>query len=311
MSQARSLTRMKYWLMEMRAPFFTATVVPVFLGTAIAWAVGGVFHLGYFLLTLVAALCLHAGTNIANDYYDHLSTDDEINEEYVSPFTGGSRMIQKGLMRPNEVLTEAIILFAAGSLIGLYLVWVRGPFILLLGLIGVFSGFFYTAPPFRLVNRGIGELVLGINFGVLEVLGAFYVQTRTLSWEAVVAGLPVSFLIAAVVYINEFQDYAADKAVGKHHLVVRLGKEKAVHGYLAIMGLPYLCIVLGVVLKMISPFTLLALITLPLMVRSYRNVRVSFHDSRKLAPSNAATIMIHLSVGLLLSLGYVLEKMIS
>jgi len=297
--------------MAMRAPFFTASIVPVLLGTAIAWGVAGVFHLGFFLLALVAGVCLQAGTNMANDYYDHLSTDDDINVEYVRPFTGGSRMIQKGLMRPKEVLIEAIILFVVGSLIGLYLVWTRGLFILVLGLIGVFSGFFYTAPPFRLVNRGIGELVLGLNFGVLMVLGSFYVQSKTLSWEPVVAGLPVSFLIAAVVYINEFQDCAADKAVGKDHLVVRLGKEKAVHGYLVIMSLAYVSVILGAVTQVITPYSLLALVTLPLMIRSYRNVRISYDDSRKLTPSNAATIMIHLLVGLLLCLGYILEKAIS
>jgi 1,4-dihydroxy-2-naphthoate octaprenyltransferase len=305
------MQRLKIWIVEARVPFLTASVVPVLLGAVIAWVVIGTFHWGLFFLTLVAGVCLHIGTNVANDYYDHVSSDDDINTEYVRPFTGGSRMIQKGIMTPREVLAESLVFFAVGCAIGLYLAWIRGPIILLLGLIGVFCGFFYTAPPFRLANHGIGEMVVGINFGVLMVLGSFYVQTGTLRWEPVAAGLPVTFLIAAVLYINEFQDYTADKAVGKDHLVVRLGKKKAVLGYLVIMGLAYLSVLLGVAVKVITPYTLLALVTVPLALRAYLNARKYYHNSLKLAPSNAATILIHASVGLLLCVGYVLERFIS
>jgi 1,4-dihydroxy-2-naphthoate octaprenyltransferase len=305
------LKRLNIWVTEARAPFLTASIVPILLGAVIAWAVSGTFHWGFFILTFVAGVCLHIGTNVANDYFDHKSTDDEINTEFVRPFTGGSRMIQKGIMTPREVLTESIVFFAVGCVIGLYLAWVRGPVILLLGVIGVFSGFFYTAPPFRLANLGIGETVVGVNFGVLMVLGTFYAQTGFLSWEPLAAGLPVTFLIAGVLYINEFQDYTADKAVGKNHLVVRWGKKRAVLGYVVIMGLAYVSVVFAVALKVITPYTLIVLITTPLAVRSYLNARKFYNDNMKLAPSNAATILIHSSVGLLLCVGYVLERFIS
>ena len=305
------LKRIKIWTTQARAPFLTASIIPILLGAVIAWVVAGTFHWGLFILTFVAGVCLHIGTNVANDYFDHKSTDDDINTEFVRPFTGGSRMIQKGIMTPGEVLTESIVFFAIGCIIGLYLAWVRGPIILLLGVIGVFSGFFYTAPPFRLANLGIGETVVGINFGVLMVLGSFFVQTGFLSWEPVAAGLPVTFLIGAVLYINEFQDYTADKAVGKNHLVVRWGKEKAVLGYVVIMGLAYVSVIIAVAVNVITPYALIVLITTPLTVRSYLNARKFYDNSVKLAPSNAATIMIHSSVGLLLCVGYVLERFIS
>ncbi|MFQ6091508.1 MAG: 1,4-dihydroxy-2-naphthoate octaprenyltransferase [bacterium] len=305
------LEKIKLWLTEIRAPFLTASIVPVLLGAVIAWVVTGSFHWGFFLLTLVAGICLHIGTNVANDYFDHVSGNDEINVDFVRPFTGGSRMIQKGLMRPKEVLIESILFFTIGCIIGLYLAWTRGPIILLLGLIGVFSGFFYTAPPFRLANLGIGEAVVGVNFGVLMVVGSYYVQTGKLSWAAAAAGLPVSFLIAAVLYINEFPDYAADKAVGKNHLVVRWGKERAVVGYMVILALAYASVILGVAVKAITPYALIALLTVPLAIKAYRNAKMYHNNSRKLVPSNAATIMIHLSVGLLMCVGYVLERVMS
>lgn len=305
------LKRITIWAAEARVPFLTASIVPILLGAVIAWVVTETFDWGLFLLTLVAGVCLHVGTNVANDYFDHVSTDDEINTEFVRPFTGGSRMIQKGIMSPREVLTESIVFFAMGCIIGLYLAWVRGPIVLLLGVIGVFCGFFYTAPPFRLANLGIGEAVVGVNFGVLMVLGSFFVQTQSLSWEPVAAGLPVTFLIAAVLFINEFQDCTADKAVGKDHLVVRWGKKKAVFGYLFIMSLAYVSVLFAVAVKVITPFALIALVTVPLTIRSYVNAKRFYNDSLKLAPSNAATILIHSSVGMLLCVGYVLERFIS
>lgn len=300
---------LKLYLEELRAPFFTASIVPVLLGTLIAWARTGVFRLDTFLLTLLGGVLLHAGTNVVNDYYDHVSGNDEANTRFVRPFTGGSRMIQKGLLSPREVLTLGLVCFAVGSLIGLYLSFRVGKVILLLGAIGVLSGFFYTAPPLRLVSTGFGELLVGLNFGTLMTLGAFYVQTRWLTWEPVWASLPLALLIAAVLYINEFQDMEADSSVGKTHWVVRLGRARAVKGYAWILGLTYASILLGVLLRLTSPWTLLGLLTLPIAWKGYAVAKVFYDDYLKLAPANAATVMVHLLTGLLLSLGYILERL--
>lgn len=298
--------RFKPWLLELRAPFFTASIVPVVLGTVIAWQRVGAFHGGYFILTLIAAMALHAGTNIANDYFDHRSGNDPVNVEFVSPFTGGSRLIQEGLLSPREVLMESLLFFALGSAIGLYLAWARGSIILALGLIGLFSGFFYTGTPINLASRGVGELIVGLNFGLLMTLGSYYIQARSLAWEPVIASIPVSLLIAAVLWINEFQDAPADHAVGKETLVVRLGRRRAATGYFLIMAATYLSITLSVLFRAIPPFALLALLTAPLAYRAVNTARLYYHDRLRLAPANAATVMIHLFTGLLLSLGYLL-----
>jgi 1,4-dihydroxy-2-naphthoate octaprenyltransferase len=302
--------KLHIWLEEVRAPFFTATIVPVVLGTAIAWGRTGAFHGGVFLLTLLAGLGLHAGTNVINDYFDHRSGNDEINVEFLHPFTGGSRMIQKGLLQPQEVLRGALTFFALGSLVGLYLTYTRGPVVLVLGLIGLFSGFFYTAPPITLARWGIGELIVGVNFGLLMTLGSYYVQTRSLAWEPVVASIPVTLLIAGVLYINEFQDAPADQAVGKTHLVVRLGRQRAVIGYEIMMAATYLSIVLGVLTRWITPFALLGLLTLPIALQAVRTARVHYDEYLHLAPANAGTIMTHLLTGLLLSVGYLVDKVV-
>jgi len=298
--------KLKSWIIELRSPFITATVVPILLGTSIAWARTSVFNLEYFLLALVGGVFLHLGTNVANDYYDHKSGNDEVNKEFVRPFSGGSRTIQSGLLTPREVLSGALLFFALGTSIGLYLAWARGPFVLVLGLVGLFSGFFYTAPPVNLASRGIGEIFVGVNFGTLMTLGAYYVQTQMLTLEPFVASIPVSLLIAAVLYINEFPDYAADKAVGKNTLVVRLGRGRAVYGY-ALMTLGAFASIFVSVLGGVAPIqTLIGLVPLPLALEATLHARRFYFNSIALVPTNALTIVCHLFTSLLLSLGYLL-----
>lgn len=295
---------------ELRAPFFTASIIPILLGSAIAWSRGAPFSPGLFLLTLVGGVLLHAGTNVANDYFDHKSGTDDINVEYVNPFTGGSRMIQEGLLSPRQVLTFSLALFAVASVIGVRLAAVRGPFILLLGAVGIFSGFFYTAPPFRFAHRGLGELFVGLNFGVLMTLGAYFVIAGKFDREPVLASIPVALLIIAVLYINQFQDYTADRAVGKNNIVVMLGKKKARIGYIAILLFVYAWILITALSRSTSPFTLLALLTFPIAFGAMKRLLTNYERTRELAPANAATILLHASVGALLSVAYLLDRII-
>ncbi len=298
------------WVIKMRAPFFTADLVPVLLGTALAWARTGTFNLWYFLLTLLGAVCLNAGTNMVNDYFDHVWGSDEVNTEFANPFTGGSRLIQMGLVKPKEMLWQGIGFFVAGSLIGLFLAYTRSWAVLWIGLFGVFCGYFYTAPPFRLAGTGLGELVVGLCFGPLMVLGAYVVQTRTLAWEPVIASLPVMLLITLVLWINEFQDAPADAAVGKTHLVVRLGRRRATTVYGTLLAGVYLSLVAGVLFAGVTPFALVGLLTAPLAWKAYQVARVHYDHPQELVPANALTIRTHLLTGLLLALGYLIQGVI-
>jgi 1,4-dihydroxy-2-naphthoate octaprenyltransferase len=299
-------SKIRVWLAEMRAPFLTAAIVPVILGTCVAWASTGIFLLDVFLLTLIAGVFVHIGANISNDYFDHRSGTDDVNEEFVRPFTGGSRMIQRGWMTPREVLAEAIVFFSLGGGIGLYLAYTRGIEILVLGIIGIGSGFFYTAPPFRLVNRGIGEIFIGLNFGVLMTLGAYFVQTQVLAWEAIFPSIPIAILITAVLYINEFPDYSADKSVGKLTAVVRLGRKRASKGYVVLMAALYLSILLPILLNLTNWYTIMGLATLPIAVLASKYVLRHYDQSLPLTPAYASTVMNHLLTGLFLCLSYLM-----
>jgi 1,4-dihydroxy-2-naphthoate octaprenyltransferase len=216
-------------------------------------------------------------------------------------------MIQRGLLAPREVLAGSIVFFAVAVLIGIYLAFTRGLLLLIIGGVGGLSGFFYTAPPIRLVTRGIGEVFIGLNFGVLMVLGSYYVQAQNLAWEPVVASLPVAFLITAVLYINEFPDARADEAAGKRTLVVRLGKRRAAKGYAVIIFAVFFSLIAGVTLRLESWYALTGLATLPLAVFAARHALVHYDNTLVLVPANVATILTHLLTGLFITAGYILH----
>ncbi|MBI2860878.1 MAG: 1,4-dihydroxy-2-naphthoate octaprenyltransferase [Chloroflexi bacterium] len=299
--------KLKSWRTAVRIPFLTASGVPVLLGGAIAWFTTGSFQWGLFLLTLIAGLLIHTGANVINDYFDHRSGNDEANREFVRPFSGGSRVIQLGLLSPVEVLAGALVAFFISALIGFYLAWTAGPLVLVLGAIGLVSSAFYTGGPLNWARKGVGELLVGLNFGILMTLGAYYVQTSSFSWLPVIAAVPVALLIAAVLYINEYPDYLADRQVGKNTLVVRLGRERATVLYALMMAGVYLSIAAAAAAGALPLTSLLGLLTLPLAVRAIRYARKYHSSSFELIPANAMTVTSHLATGLLLTLAFVWE----
>jgi len=280
--------------------------MPVLVCSAMAWHETGAFDWGHFSLALVSMVLIHAGANMANDVFDHLTGNDPCNTEYVSPFTGGSRFIQEGKIGPLKVLVAALACFALGSLVGLYIVWLRGLWILAIGIVGVGTAFFYTAPPLRLCYRGGGELLIALDFGILPSLGAYYVQAQQFSWGALVAGLPATFLITAVLFINQFQDMRADAAAAKRHWVVRLGRSRARALYYAlILGAP-VSLLAGVLLGWLPNLTLIALLPSALAIRMFRAAAAHYDTPDRLLPANAGTVAMHLLTGALMTAGIVL-----
>jgi 1,4-dihydroxy-2-naphthoate octaprenyltransferase len=287
-----------------RLPFLTATAVPVLLGTAIAWK-DGFLNPWLFLLTLIGVASFHIGANVTNDYFDHKSGLDEANLT-PTPFSGGSRMIQRGLLSARSTLKLALGAYLVGTALGLVLVWLRGGELLLFGAAGFLLGFLYTAPPIRLAYRGLGELAVGMGFGPVIVLGAYWVQAQRWSGEAVLASLPISFLIVAVLYINEFPDRAWDTRAGKRTLNSRLPVNVAVMGYAFLLGGAYLMILLGVAINALPAPALLGLLTAPMGWKAFKVLRRNFAYPYRLIPASATTIFSHLLTGMLLFLGYII-----
>lgn len=294
------------YLQELRAPFFTASIVPILVGTSLAFLHTGTWGWTMFLLALAGTVLIHAGANVINDYFDHLNGNDEANVDFVRPFTGGSRMIQNGLLTPREVLGLSLVCFALGSAIGLYLVARAGLVILILGIAGVLGGALYVAPRVSLVSHGIGEIVIGLNFGVLPVIGAYFVQTGEIRWEALLVSLPVAVLVAAILFINEFQDYRADMAVGKRGWVVRLGRRRSATVYAILILVWTVPIVVGVAVKALPLLCLAGLLPVLVAAKAIPTATRHYDSPSDLTPANGMTIVCHLSVGLLLTTALVI-----
>jgi 1,4-dihydroxy-2-naphthoate polyprenyltransferase len=292
------------FLRTTRLPFLTATLVPVLLGLAVAsWTNG--FSWWLALLTLVGACCIHLGLNVANDVFDTASGADEAN---VNPtqFSGGSRVVLYGLLSLRQIALLSLGLYAAGIAIGVLLAALRGWDLLWLGVAGALLSVFYTAPPLRLVHRGVGEIVVALGFGPIMTLGAYFVQAQEYDLEPFLVSIPVGILIALVLYVNEVPDRPADAAAGKRTLPVRFSKDVIVSAYAAAVALAFGLIVLFAVAGWTVRPTMIALAAAPLALPVYRALRDHYEQPYALMPAMAKNIQLHLATGVLLILGYVI-----
>ena len=291
-----------------RLPFLTATLVPVALGIAAA-ATQHRFNLGLAALTLLGAVAVHLGLNVANDVFDATSGADDYN---VNPtlFSGGSRVIQYGLVSLRQMIAISAVAYVVAIAIGLYLASVAGWGLLWLGLAGVLISFFYTAPPLRLVHRGLGEPATALGFGPIMVLGAYYVQTGHYALQPLVLSIPVALLVMLILYANEIPDRVADARAGKRTLVVRLSRKVVLQGYGVAAALAYLALVVGVVAGLLPWPTLAALLTIPLAVKTLRGLEQNYDDPYVLMGSLQNNVVLHFSTGILLVAGTLLSLLL-
>ncbi|MBN1164373.1 MAG: prenyltransferase [Candidatus Krumholzibacteriota bacterium] len=296
----------KILLRELRAEFLTASVLPVILAGALVRQETGTWNPSLFFLTLAGVICLHLGANTANDYFDHLSGNDASNREYIRPFTGGSRLIQNKLISPAIVLTMSLAFFCAALAVCFFLYRERGPVVIILGLIGLLLGYFYTAPPLRFAHRGLGELAVGLSYWLIGI-GTYFVQTASFSLQVFVATLPLALMTAAIIIINEFPDSKADALVGKKTLVVRWGRKRSIFLFQAVIISGYLPILAGTIGRLMPPLTLIGLLSLPLAAKAIATLRTRYDRPEQLAPASASTIICHLVTALLLTAAYLIS----
>ena len=305
MPKTSPLTKVFSGMVITRAPFLTASIIPILIGAT--WAVArysvSPFPWGLLALVLAGGIALHIAANTFNDYFDWTSGTDPANNNYFLPYSGGSRSLELGLISEKGLLRLAWVSLAIAVAAGLILMVVTGPLLLLFGLFGAFSAYFYTAPPLRLVSRkGLGELIIGLNFGPLMVAGTSYVITGQLHAIDFLVGVPIGLLTTAILWINQFPDAEADASTGKNHLVVVLGKERARWGYLSLLVVAF-GLVVALAVEGIMPWTaLLMLGAVPLAVSASR-VLYRHYGDRSLVKANATTIQLHAVAGLLLAAG--------
>ncbi|MEN9935502.1 MAG: hypothetical protein RLZZ387_2081 [Chloroflexota bacterium] len=285
------------WVMASRPPTLPAAVVPVLVGSAVAYAEGAFRPLPFFA-ALLAAVLIQIGTNFANDYFDFRKGAD------TAARLGPTRVTQSGLIAPETVLRATVLTFGLAALLGLYLVWVGGWPILLIGVLSIAAGVLYTGGPFPLGYNGLGDLFVFVFFGLVAVCGTVYVHLGTVPAAAWAAALPVAMLATAIIVVNNLRDADTDRVAGKRTLAVLLGKGFARGEYAALVVGAYLVPPLSVVLGLASLWALLPLLTLPLAAPQVRAMLT--RDGAVLNLALKGTGRLHMLFGALLALGLAL-----
>jgi 1,4-dihydroxy-2-naphthoate octaprenyltransferase len=289
-----------------RLPFLTATIVPVTLGILIA-ASHGFFDPIAALLTIIGACFVQLGLNVANDVFDTMSGADDAN---VTPtkFSGGSRVIQYGLVSLRQMATLSTVFYVLAGIIGLILLATHGSTALLvIGVVGFIVSLGYTAPPLKFVYRGLGEIAVALGFGPLMLLGAYVVQTGgALAWEPFVASIPVALLVALILYVNEIPDRRGDARAGKRTLPVRFSRTTVIAGYNVAVAAAYVVLVAGVAVGVLPIPVLLMLLTIPLALKVSRGLAPNYENPYGLMAIMGTNVQLHLRAGLLLLGAYLI-----
>jgi len=289
-----------------RLPFLSVTLVGCLIGLATAKAGGIAIDGAKAFLTIFFALVAHAGVNVVNDYYDALNGSDAANTERLFPFTGGSRFIQNGVIGLREMGIFGYALLASVIPPGLWLAWTSNAGLIWIGLAGLVVGWAYSAPPLRLMSRGVGEFAIVAGW-LLVTVGADFVQRGSYDLLPLLAGLPFALFVANILFINQFPDRAADAAVGKNTIVVRLGARTARWGYLLIALAGYGILLGGVAAGLLSTLTLAALLPLPLSLLAARRLLAHAERPAELAPAIKQTILAANLHGLILAATLVIK----
>ncbi|TAK01755.1 MAG: LLM class flavin-dependent oxidoreductase [Chloroflexota bacterium] len=290
---------------EILRPFaYTASVIPVLAGGALA-ALDEHFTWLPFLAALAGGVLLHSGTNIVNEIYDVRQGIDTI----VSP--RASHAIVKGRMSERAAFATAGLAFVLAVAIGVYLVVLRGPAIVVLGLLGLVGGWGYTAPPLQLKYRALGVPLVFVLMGPLMVVGSYFAVTGLWSPVALILSIPVGLLVAAILHGNEWRDISEDTRAGIVTLSSRIGREWAHYGYVGLVLGAYITLGLAVAFSLLPPPTLLAIVSLPFLAQVVRSAELgATGQARAIAMIDLQTARLHLAFGAFLVIGLLLAGVV-
>lgn len=285
-------------LVEITRPFaLTASIVPVCAAGALA-LLDGLMDWGLFALALVAAVLLQVGTNVINEVYDVRKGIDSI----TSP--RASQALVTGRVTERDAFRLAYAAFAVCGVLGLVLVAVRGWPLLLIGAFGLVMGWGYTAPPLQYKYRALGLPLVFLLMGPLMVVGAYFAVTGQWSWQAAVASVPIGLLVTAILHGNEWRDIGEDARAGIRTISISAGRSVAHWIYVVLLVGAYVTLALGVAFDLLPRLSLLAVLSMPLLVQALRASELgATGQQREIAMIDRNTARLHAAFGALFVLG--------
>lgn len=296
-----ALTR---WWRSLRAFSFPATIIPIALAAALAFASGQPLAWWTLIPYTLASLLFHAGTNVLNDYHDFEQGVDRPGDP------DPTHVLPRGLVSPEFMVRSGRLYFALGTLVGASIAILRGPLYLAVGVAGALGAFFYTGTRFSLKYRALGDLAVFVLMGPALVLMGFWALTGTASALVALASLPIATLVTAILHGNNVRDIESDTSAGIDTLAIRLGFRASKAVFAGLCLLPALLVALFTVTGAAPSLTLISVATLPASFALINRVRIAASGQDLIdLPLRAAQL--HLAFGLLYATGFVLPGVLA
>lgn len=298
--------KLRAWAAAVRLKFLPQGVMPVLLGSAVAWHSKGVFSLINFSLAFIGMALVQFALTMLNDALDFIYGTDASSSGRKNPYSGGSGVLVDGVINPREMLRTVFVFYIIALAIGIYLTLTLGSTLIYIILVGLFISVFYSVKPFRFAYRGLGEVAMLIGYGPVITMGAYFVQTGMVALQPAVAGLVPGLLMWAMIVVNEIPDYEEDRRAKKMNLVVRVGRERGKNVFILSLAVTYLFIAASVAVGVFPLPALLSLLSIPFAYTSASYLRRYYRDKIKVAAANEAMVKVYSSTMILLTVGFLI-----
>lgn len=291
------MNKLNYWILASRPKTLLAAVVPVVVGSAVAFHEKEFFWL-YSFVALICSLLIQVGTNFTNDLYDYIKGADT-NER-----KGPQRVLASGLISVAEMKAGIFIIFFTAFILGLYLVYAGGIVILIIGILSIIAGLAYTAGPYPLAYNGLGDIFVFTFFGIIGTAGTYYLHTHEFSFLSILSSVPVGALVTNILVVNNFRDIEEDKAAGKNTLAVYLGRTYTRYQFIILTLISFLVPAILFLFYDFSWGIFLTYFTIPIaykiIIMLYRLEGVELNKTLELTAKLSAVYGLLYSLGILL-----------
>ena len=297
-------SKLKEFFMCTRPHSYPASIAPVLFGATYALGYESKFSILKFILFLLACLLIQAATNLFNEYYDYKHGLDKVDSEGIS----GS--IVKGNLSPKEVMVGALVLYALAFGLGLILTFMTSVYVLLVGLVCMLAGYFYTGGKYPIAYSPFGEVVSGFFMGTIIIALSFYFQTGYVNADIIVVSIPLFIMIGTILLANNIRDLDNDKESGRRTYAILVGRNNAIKTMAISFIVVYLLSVLFIVTKYASWWNLLVFVTIPLAIKIIKGFSANNHK-KTMAPFMVFTAKLTIFVGFIMSLANMLKYLMN
>lgn len=289
-----------------RAQFLPVILSPILVGSVLAWWTDRTFDFLTFGLVVLGSMTVHLGANAIDDAYDYTSGVDAVSNSMFPPDFGGWKPLPRGLLTFNQAKLIAYFFFSVTIIVGLYLTLVVGPIVFVLGAVGVFFAYYHVAPPLRLGYRGLGLSEIGVflSFGLLPVMGSFYVQSLRLSTLSVIAGIPLGLLTTCILINHDQIFYDPYLKAGKRSFTVTVGRLLAMTTAIILTILSYAVVTIAVFGRLLPLTALFVFLTVPLFIAQVGLYRTPAQSPLHYVKLTQITFALSVIFGLMLALGF-------